>query len=197
MTPELDTPIRVLCVAGSPRRTGNSTAMLDACIGGIEGAGGVADRLALAEFHVHPCSGCGQCSSMGQCVVNDDMHDIYPRIDAADAIVIASPVYFAGVPATLKAFYDRCQPYWARRYILKVPPREPRRPGALMIVRGGGDPYGSECAVTTTRSVFAVLETELGALLDIEGPDLPGEISGHQGALMDAEELGRRIAALA
>lgn len=185
--------VRVLCVAGSPRRTGNSTAMLDACIRGIESAGGIADRLALAEFHVHGCIGCGQCSSMGQCVVNDDMHEIYPRIDAADVIVIASPVYFAGVPATLKAFYDRCQPYWARRYILRVPPRESRRPGALMLVRGGGDPYGSECAVTTTRSVFAVLETELNELMDIEGPDLPGEISSHQGALADAEALGRRL----
>jgi len=121
------------------------------------------------------------------------MREVYPRIDGADAIVIASPVYFAGVPATLKALYDRCQPYWVRRYLLAAPPRLPRRPGALLLVRGGGDPFGSECAVTTTKSVFAVLETELGALLDVEGPDGPGEISARPEAIVEAEQIGRAM----
>jgi len=121
------------------------------------------------------------------------MQEFYPRIDAADAVVIASPVYFAGVPSTLKAFYDRCQPYWVRRYLLKAAPRLPRRPGALLLVRGGGDPFGSACAVTSTRSVFAVLETELTSIMDIEGPDGPGEISARPEALQEAEEIGRRL----
>jgi multimeric flavodoxin WrbA len=84
------------------------------------------------------------------------MSEVYPRLDAADAILVASPVYFATVPAVLKALYDRCQPYWARRYVLHQPV-ERRRPGALLLTGGGGDPFGHECAATTTRSVFAVL----------------------------------------
>jgi len=190
-----DTPARVLCVAGSPRRAGNSALLLEACVRGITAAGGDADVLSLAEEPVRACSGCSQCSSTGACVLNDRMQEVYPRIDAAEAIIIASPVYFAGVPSTLKAFYDRCQPYWVRRYLLKAPPRLPRRPGALLLVRGGGDPFGSECAVTTTRSVFAVLETELTAHLEVEGPDGPGEISARPEALRQADEIGRRIVA--
>ena len=48
------------------------------------------------------------------------------------AIVIATPVFFATVPAVLKILYDRCQPYWARRYVLGEPPPDVRRPGALL-----------------------------------------------------------------
>ncbi len=188
-----DTPARVLCVAGSPRRAGNSTQLLDSCVKGILAAGGVVDRISLAAEPVHPCRGCGQCSLTGQCVLADPMREMYPRIDMAEAIVIASPVYFAGVPATLKAFFDRCQPYWARRYLLEAPPRVPRRPGALLIARGGGDPFGSACAITTTRSVFAVLETELSSIVDVEGPDDSGEMTTHTEALSEAEQIGRGI----
>ncbi len=116
------------------------------------------------------------------------MRSVYPRIDAADAIVVATPVFFATVPAVLKAFYDRCQPYWARRYVLHQP-IERRRPGGLLLVGGGGDPYGHECAETTTRSVFAVLG------LDYRGEvfaraDSPSEIGGQPDALGRARLLG-------
>lgn len=185
--------MRVLCIAGSPRRSGNSTALLDACAAGVIEAGGTVDRISLAAASVRPCSGCSQCSPTGECVLNDTMRDYYPLIDAADAIVVASPVYFAGVPATLKAFYDRCQPYWARRYVLGQAPRTPRRPGALLLARGGGDPFGPECAVTTTRSVFAVLETELLELVDVEGPDNPGEIEAYSESVDEARRVGVRL----
>lgn len=186
-------PVRVLCIAGSPRRSGNSAALLDACAAGVIEAGGVVDRISLAARPVRPCSGCSQCSPTGECVLNDEMREYYPLIDAADAIVVASPVYFAGVPATLKAFYDRCQPYWARRYVLGRSPRPVYRPGALLLARGGGDPFGPDCAVTTTRSVFAVLETEILELIDVEGPDNPGEIEAYSESLVEAHNVGVRL----
>jgi len=193
MNASSDSPVRVLCIAGSPRRSGNSAALLDSCAAGVIEAGGAVDRISLSASPVRPCSGCSQCSPTGECVLNDTMREYYPLIDAADAIVVASPVYFAGVPATLKAFYDRCQPYWARRYVLGQAPRVPRRPGALLLARGGGDPFGPDCAVTTTRSVFAVLETELLELVDVEGPDNPGEIEAYSESVHEARRVGVRL----
>ena len=148
--------VRVLGIAGSPRRDGNSDRLLEAALTAVEDLGATVDRLVVAEEAIAPCRGCNACSLTGTCVVSDRMSGIYPRLDAADAILVASPVYFATVPAVLKALYDRCQPYWARKYALRQP-HERRRPGALLLVGGGGDPFGHECAVTTTRSVFAVL----------------------------------------
>jgi multimeric flavodoxin WrbA len=124
--------------------------------------------------------------------VFDGMQDVYARIDAADAVVVATPVYFASVPATLKALYDRCQPYWARRYVLGLP-APARRPGALLVVRGGGDPYGHECAVTTTRSVFAVLALDYLHELVVEA-DARGEVTAQEASLGRAREIGEGLA---
>ncbi len=181
---------RVLCVAGSPRRHGNSEQLLDRCVLGVREAGGEPDVLPVADANVHPCRGCNACSLTGECVVRDGMQDIYPRIDAADAIVVASPVYFATVPAALKAFYDRLQPYWARVHVLGEPGPE-RRPGAFLVVRGGGDPYGFQAAVLTTKSVFAVLGVDYAVELKVKGPDSPSEVGRHPEALERATEIGR------
>jgi len=183
-----------LCIAGSPRRHGNSEQLLDACARGVEDAGGRAQRLVVVERGIHPCRGCNACSSTGECVVVDPMRDVYPMIDAADAFVVSSPVYFATVPAVLKALYDRCQPYWARRYVLHEEPAA-RRPGALMLVRGGGDPYGFQCAVWTTKSVFAVLGVECVEELKVAGPDSPSDMGRRPEELARARALGARIVA--
>jgi hypothetical protein len=97
------------------------------------------------------------------------------------------------VPAVLKCLYDRCQPYWARRYQLGLPAPE-KRPGGLLVVRGGNDPYGYECAVTTSRSVFAVLGLTMAEPLVLEGVDSPSDIGRHPDARHAAKDLGARIA---
>jgi len=122
-------------------------------------------------------------------VISDRMREIYPRIDAADAIVISSPVYFATVPAVLKALYDRCQPYWARQHVLNQP-APARRPGALLLVRVAGDPYGFEAAVLTTKSIYAVLGIDLIDTIEVEGVDSPSDLGRHPDSIARAEELG-------
>lgn len=182
---------RVLCVVGSPRRRGNSDHLADALSAGVIEAGGTCDRLPVSDAGIAPCRGCNACSSTGECVVRDGMDDVYPRLDAAEAIAIVTPVYFATVPAVLKALYDRCQPYWARRYVLHEPRPETKRPGALILVGGGGDPFGTACAVTPTQSVFNVLSVSLDERYEAIGLDSPADIGRHPDALERAREIGR------
>ncbi|MBS3974495.1 MAG: flavodoxin family protein [Actinobacteria bacterium] len=192
---------KILCILGSPRRHGNSEQLLDACVSGITDSGVLVDRLAVVEHAIEPCVGCGGCGGFalsGACVIQDDMSEIYPRIDAAAAIVVASPVYFATVPASLKALYDRCQPYWERRHarvsseaIAGVPMR---RKGALLLVGAGGDPFGFDAAIATTRSVFANLEIDYTEEILAEGPDQAGDILRYPEILRSAVEVGRRLA---
>ena len=186
----------VLCIAGSPRRHGNSDRLLEASAQGVAEAGGIARTLIVSEAGIAPCRGCNACSKEGACVVRDGMQAVYPLIDEADAFIVATPVYFATVPAVLKSFYDRCQPYWARRYVLGQPIAR-RRPGALILVGGGGDPFGGECAATTTRSVFAVLGIDLVDRFDLEGPDAPRDVEAYPDAFAKARQIGREIVALA
>ena len=184
---------RVLCIAGSPRRRGNSDRLLDALRAGVEDAGGEAQRLVVSEVAIPPCTGCGACSLTGECVLVDSMAGVYGLLDAADAIAVVSPVYFATVPAGLKALYDRCQPYWARRYVLGEPGPQVRRPGALLLVGGGGDPFGTQCAVAPTKGVFAVLGVEMTELFDLTGVDSPTDITTHPEALERAREIGSSL----
>jgi multimeric flavodoxin WrbA len=186
----------ILGVAGSPRRHGNSERLLDACLEGVKAGGAEARKLAVVEYGLSPCQGCNACSLTGECVLRDRMAEVYPLLDGASAIVVGSPVYFATVPAVLKALYDRCQPYWARRYVLKLP-APPARPGALLLAHAGGDPYGADAAVTTTRSVFAALGLEYTASYEIVGVDSPSDIGRHPEAFERAAAIGLDLAARA
>jgi multimeric flavodoxin WrbA len=183
----------VLGIAGSPRRHGNSEQLLDACLAGVKEAGGRPDKLVTVEYGIRPCQGCNACSLTGECVLEDRMQEVYPRLDAADAIVVASPVFFATVPAVLKALYDRCQPYWARRWVLGERPAGSKRPGALLLARAGGDPYGFDAAVITTKSVFAVLGVAYEEELELEGVDSPNDAGRHPDALARARAIGGRL----
>lgn len=188
---------RVLCVAGSPRRHGNSEQLLDALMRGVRDAGGEPVLLRAAEANARPCRGCNSCSQTGECVIRDGMDEVYSAIDSADAIVISTPVFFATVPAVLKIVYDRMQPYWARRHVLGEPRPERKRPGALLIVGGGGDPFGTACAITPSRSIMNVLSVSVDALLECVGPDKAGDILEYPDVIARAEEIGREIVSAA
>lgn len=185
---------RVLCIVGSPRRGGNSDRLLDAVMAGVSEAGANPVRLVAAQAGVEPCRGCGACSATGRCIVRDGMGAVYRELDRAWGIVVVTPVYFATVPAVLKALYDRCQPYWARRFVLGEPPVERKRPGAAIVVGGGGDPFGTACAVTPTRSVFGVLGVSLEHTLEVVGPDAATDVTGLPTELERAAEIGRSVA---
>jgi multimeric flavodoxin WrbA len=184
---------RVLCIAGSPRRGGNTDQLLDALERGVRDGGGEPIRLVAAESGVRPCRGCNACSQTGECVQRDGMDAVYTELDAADAIAIGTPVYFATVPAVLKILYDRCQPYWARRYVFGEPALERRRPGALLVVGGGGGPFGTSCVVNPSRSVTNVLGVSLGEVFECIGPDAASDMGHHPAALARAEEIGREL----
>lgn len=186
-------PVRVLCIAGSPRHHGNSEQLLDALALGVIEAGGEPVRLRAVDAGVEPCRGCNACSKSGTCVIKDGMDAVYAELDAADAIVVATPVFFATVPATLKALFDRCQPYWARHYVLHEPRPACRRPGAILVVGGGGDPFGTACAVTATRSVYAVLDISADEVLEVVGPDAASDIASRPEALERAQAIGREL----
>ena len=185
----------VLGFAGSPRRHGNSEQMLDACLAGAEGSGARVHKIVPAELSIRSCRGCNGCSLDGVCVVHDEMHDVYAAIDSADAIVFASPVYFAGVPGAFKSAIDRMQPYWARTHVLGNP-QPARRPAGLLLVRGGGDPYGFTGAEHTLRSVSAVIGLEVRGVVKAADVDGAGDIGRHPLALDHARELGARLGTL-
>jgi multimeric flavodoxin WrbA len=105
-----DKKILVLCA--SARKNGNSEMLADAFIAGAEDAGNIVKKVNVADLAIGGCKGCGACwKTQGNCVFNDDMKKIEPLLEAADVLVIASPLYWSVVPAQMKAPIDRTYQY--------------------------------------------------------------------------------------
>ena len=111
--------LNILGIYGSPRRGGNSEAVLDRVLKGAEAAGAKVERLYVRDLKMTGCIECGACEKDGQCVLKDDMQKVYPLFEEADVILLASPIFFYGLSAQAKAVVDRAQAMWSRRMLRK------------------------------------------------------------------------------
>lgn len=188
--------MRILAIAGSPRRKGNTDILLDRAIEGALSGGGDVERVALRSLHIAPCIHCDGCLADGHCVVNDDMQTLYPGLRQADRLMIASPVYFMGLAAQTKAMIDRCQALWAIKYVLKQAVAlnvGPGRKGLFISVGGTGFSRLFEPSLATIKSFFTVLDMELAGQVTYARIDEKGAIRQHPTALDEAYEAGRKL----
>ena len=116
-----------------------------------------------------------------------------PSSSSADAIIVASPIFFYALSAQLKALIDRCQALWARKYVLKNL-NVPLRKGAFIAVGATRGEKLFEGPRLTVRYFFKAINVEYADELLIRGVDKRGEIKEHPTALADAFELGKRLA---
>ena len=99
---------RITVLVGSTRKNGNTALLAKAFCKGAA-AKHTVTVLSVADLHIIPCTGCNACyHSAGQrCCIQDDMTDVYAQLALSDVIILASPVYFYGLSARLKALIDR------------------------------------------------------------------------------------------
>lgn len=191
--------VKLLAIAGSPRRGGNTDLLLEQVFNGARTNGATINKLIVCDLNIVPCTGCNSCWKTGECRIKDEMQNVYPLLLDADYVVIASPVYFSGVSAQLKSLIDRCQAIWARKYILKVPlrnnPPKADRPKGFFI-SAAGSPSGEKVfigALSTIKALFHVLEVAYAGDLLCYGIDEAGAITSRPDLLEQAFEIGRRI----
>ncbi len=99
--------MRVLGIVASPRQGGNTEIMVDEVLAVARAAGASTELFLVHDKDIKGCDACGACRKTGKCIVKDDMQFLYPLMNAADAIIFGSPVYFHGVTAQAKAIMDR------------------------------------------------------------------------------------------
>lgn len=187
----------LLGLAGSARKGGNTETLLDWCLEAAQSAGATVVKFRLCDLDLHGCRACEKCSRDGKCVVMDDMQLLYPYLSSADSIVIAAPTYFQGMPAVPKMVVDRCQPFWALKYVLKRPlaaeVREKRR-GAFLSCGGTKSARAFEGSRLIVQTLWHVLDVRSVGELTYSGIDAKGDIEKQPGAREAAEEIGRRLA---
>ncbi len=185
--------MKVIGISGSPRRGGNTEALLREVLRGTEEAGAETRLFILSRMNISPCLHCDGCLAEGECVVKDDMGLIYPEIESLDALVLASPIFFYGVTAQAKAMIDRCQVFWNRKYVLKRRIAAEKRKGIFISTGGTKFPDLFEHATATVKNLFLTIDVTYWAELLFSGVDRKGEIKEHPTALKDAYLLGKRL----
>ena len=100
--------MNILILSGSPRKGGNTELLVEAFVKGASQKHHV-EVVSVHDYKVNPCMGCNACfkNENNACIQKDDMSLFYDKMAVADMLVIASPVYFYGLSAQLKAVIDR------------------------------------------------------------------------------------------
>ena len=187
--------MKVIGIAGSPRRGGNTDLLLGEVMRGAASKEAEVKTIILSELTIAPCQHCDACLETGRCKVEDDMQMVYDELMKADRIVLASPIQFMTVTAQAKAMIDRCQSLWARKYVLKIPPLGNRRERKGLFISVGGRRVANlfEPALVTVKALFTCLNVTYAGDLLFPAVDEKGAITRHPDALHQAFVAGQRL----
>ncbi len=183
----------VLGLAASPRRKANSTILLDTVLMEAKQQGCRVEKIEIFKFNIRSCQGCGGCDHTGRCVLDDDMHRFYPLLEEAGHIVLAAPIYFYALSGIAKAFIDRSQALWVRKYRLIQPPPEPQGKGYLIAVGATQGKRLFDCSLLTMRYYFDALNINYERDLLVRGMDKEGEVLNNKEILAEAASMGRTM----
>lgn len=188
--------MKVLGLFASPRRGGNTDLLLEEILRGAQSRGAEIEKVFLSDWDISGCRECRRCEMDGNCVVQDQMQKLYPKLLQADCIILASPIFFYGVTAQAKRMIDRCQALWARKYILKrtsVQEKSARRKGWFISVAGSRGEKVFQGAILTVKYFFDALNVEYAGSLTFREIDGKGAIKKHPTALKEAFQAGRQL----
>ena len=176
----------VLGISGSPRAGGNTEVMVKEALEGAKLVGAEIELISLAGKKLCGCESCPECGSKGRCIIEDDMQSIYPRMVAADAIIMGSPIYFGMISAQTKALIDRTY------YLAKTGRKLEDKVGGVITVGG--------------RAGHEFSAAYLMDFMTLQGMLLPGRAfaqsfsrelgaaAKEEKALREAKALGERVA---
>jgi len=104
--------MNVIAINGSPRKNGNSAAMLEAAIKGAKENGAAVERIDLFDLNYKGCVSCFGCKllggpSFGKCAQRDELTEVLDKILAADVLLLATPLYFGEVPGAVRNLFER------------------------------------------------------------------------------------------
>ena len=184
--------MKVLMINGSPRKRGNTQALLGAAAKEIKGRGIDVDQISLAELRVEPCTGCMACSDKPLiCPIKDDGVKVFKRMLKADGLLFGSPVYFGGVTAQLKALFDRS--------IMVCQEEDLKDKVAGGVTVGGGAHGGQELALSQMITFFGLHAMRIAVspieILGAAGTgDKKGDVLNDKEGMASARSLGKRMA---
>ncbi|MDD2318092.1 MAG: NAD(P)H-dependent oxidoreductase [Desulfobacterales bacterium] len=177
--------MRIVVLCGSARKGGNTDLLVRAFVDGALEHNEV-EIISVGEVNVKPCIGCNACRKREthNCFQQDDMPEIYEKLKTAEMIVIASPVYFYGLSAQLKAIIDRLHSPIRNEFKVKEL--------ALLLVAADTIPEVFDSILVQYRAILKYFHLKDAGNILVRGVEGKGAIRGNP-ALKEARELGAMI----
>lgn len=179
----------LIILKGSPRTRGNSNILADQVAAGADQIGVHVESIYLHGLDIRPCDACDSCVETGVCVLKDDMQTIYPKLLAADALVLSSPVYWFTYSAQLKTCIDRWYAVWNfKKDIFKG------KPVGIILTYGDTDLHnsGGINAIHSFETMFRFLQADIKGIVHAS-MDGEGDALKHPDLLEKARQLGLKL----
>ena len=167
-------------------REGGNTDLLAQSFAEGASKNNVIELISVADYNINPCIGCNSCftSEENQCFQNDDMFKIYDKLRNADIVVVASPVYFYGISAELKALIDRLHTPMRNEFQIKKL--------ALLLVGAATLPELFDAIKLQYQLILNFFHLEAAGMVLVRGVKDKGDIRKTE-ALKEAYNLGVSI----
>ena len=177
---------------GSPRIGGNTDILLSSFLDEAKNFGAKTYKLIVTKKKITPCQECSTCEREGFCPIDDDMQEVYYFIRKADIIVVATPVFFYGLTAQLKALIDRSQALWSRKYIHKLKdPAYKWRQGFFLSIGATKGKNLFNGITLTLKYFFDAVSANIYGNLTYKRIEKAGEIKNHPTAINDVKEKAK------
>ena len=171
--------MKVLVLNGSPHADGNTVAMIEAFKKGAESNGNEVTVFDVAKKKIAGCMACEYCHTQGQgqCVQKDDMQELYPLLDAADALILASPIYYFGLSGQLQCAIHR---FYSRGVLQNL--------SQIGMMVSSGSPGVYDGAIFEYKTIAGFM-----GLVDLGFVTANGDENKSEAKLAECEALGKSI----
>ena len=154
--------MKILLISGSPHQEGTTSILVKTFTKGAENSGHEVYHFNAGQKEVHPCIACERChSAVSACVFRDDFDEMRDKLIEADAVVFASPIYYYGLTAQLKAVIDR---FYAINEQLRTAKKT-----ALLMACGDNTMESAECAASPFYGMADYLGWEIADVIAAKG----------------------------
>lgn len=175
---------KVLVISTSPRKGSNSELLASEFARGARAAGHTVEQVSLTGRDIQFCRGCLACLSTHRCVIRDDADEIEQKMERADVLVFATPIYYYEMSGQMKTMLDRGNPLYAADYAF-------RDVYLLAAAAEKGDDVWSRAASGLEGWVKCFPKAKLAGVVFGGGADAPGSVDSD--ALEKAFQTGKAV----
>ena len=177
--------MKVMLLNGSPNAKGNTRTALEECAKELNGCGIETELVNIGSGAIPGCRACGACARLGKCVIDDAVNEFRYKLEAADGLVVGTPVYYASPNGSLMSFLDR----------LSFPGSGPFRykPAAAVAVARRA---GTVSSFDVLNKYFTICEMPIvsSSYWNDAFGQAPGQAAGDAEGLQTMRNLGRNMA---